>query len=239
MLENNHKFNCKLISKTVETEDTVTLRFDVGEGGKLSFIPGQYVIAYIKGDFGIQGKAYTISSIPSDNLMALTVKKIGKFSSALHDLKIGSIVTMEGPKGSFFPDDKCKESVFLAAGIGITPFLSIIRAYTNDDMLGNRKIYLFYSNKTKEDISFFDEFNEICSKNKNIKIFYHLTRQKIKDAHIKEFSRIDINGIRDKLTNLNNKDYFICGPIRFVLDMRRALLDEGVDEFNIHTESFY
>ena len=159
MPENNHKFECKLISKTVETEDTITLRFDVGDGSKLSFIPGQYVIAYIKGDFGIQGKAYTISSIPSDKLMALTVKKMGKFSTALHDLKIGSAVTMEGPKGSFFPDRNGKEVVFLAAGIGITPFLSIIRAYAKDGLSDSRKIHLFYSNKTKEDISFFDEFN--------------------------------------------------------------------------------
>ena len=239
MLPNKHKFECALVSKKKEVEGIITLKFNVGKNEKISFVPGQYVVVYLDGRSGSEGKAYTISNIPGDKFLAITVKKIGKFSTALHELKIGSIVTMEGPMGYFYPDEKGGELIFLAAGIGITPFVSVIRTCARDNLFEDRKISLFYSNKTKEDTAFFDELNGISEDNKNIRLFYYLTRQKIKDRHIKEFKRIDITGIKNKLKSLENKDYFICGPIKFVSDLRRAMLDSGVDELNIHTEAFY
>ena len=126
-MANSHKFKCILASKEKEAEDVITLKFRIGRNSKPSFAPGQYVIVYLKGQSGPEGKAYTISSIPNDKFLAITVKKIGKFSTALHELKIRSVITMEGPMGYFFPEETDRELVFLAAGIGITPFLSIIR----------------------------------------------------------------------------------------------------------------
>lgn len=239
MEANKNKFKCTLISKKKETEDVITLKFRIGDKDGPSFIPGQYVIIYLKGQLGPEGKAYTISSIPGDKFLSVTIKKIGRFSTMLHELKIGTAVFMEGPSGYFYPEENSGELVFLMAGIGITPFLSIVRAYAKNNLLKDKKICLFYSNKTREDIVSFGELNKLSEGNKNIKIFYYLTRQKIKDRHIKEFNRIDIASIKNKLTDLSGKDYFICGPIRFVLDMRRALLDKGVTELKIHTESFY
>jgi len=239
MQANKNKFKCILTSKKKETEDVITLKFRVSKKNSLSFSPGQYLIVYLNGQLDLGGKAYTISSIPSGKFLTITIKKMGKFSTALHELKIGSAITAEGPIGNFYPNKDDRELIFLAAGIGITPFLSIIRAYAKDNLLKDKRICLFYSNKTKEDIAFFDELNSLSKNNKNTKIFYHLTRQNIKDKYIKEFKRIDITSIKNKLTDLSGKDYFICGPIRFVLDIRRALLDEGISELKIHTESFY
>ena len=238
-MPSNNKFRCILVSKKKETKDVITLKFRLDKNDKPCFIPGQYVIVYIKGQLGPEGKAYTISSIPGDRFLAITVKKIGRFSTMLHELKIGATITMEGPKGYFYPEKNDREIVFLMAGIGITPFLSIIRDYAENNLLKDKKICLFYSNRTKEDVIFFNELNKFSEDNKNTKIFYHLTRQKIKDKYIKEFDRIDIKSIKKKIVDLGNKNYFICGPIRFVLDIRRALLDEGVEECKIHTESFY
>lgn len=236
---NNRKFKGTLISKNEEAERVITLKFKFGKNNKPSFIPGQYLIVYLEGQSGPEGKAYTISSIPSDELLAITVKKIGRFSTALHDLKVGSTITVEGPMGNFYPDEQNREIVCLAAGIGITPFFSIIRAYVEENFLKDKKIHLFYSNKTKEDAAFFNELNKFSEDNKNLKLFHYLTRQKIKDGHVKEFNRIDIKSIKNKLKRLGDKDYFICGPIRFVSDFRRSLLDSGVDEIKIHTEAFY
>ncbi len=241
MLLNKHKFKCTLVSKKKEVEDVITLRFrtDKNSEAPFIFIPGQYVIVYLNGQSGPEGKAYTISNIPGDKFLDITVKKIGKFSTALHELKIGSIIIMEGPMGFFYPDEKGGDVVFLAAGIGITPFLSIIRAHVNNNASKDRKISLFYSNKTKEDVAFFDELNKFSENNKNIKLFHYLTRQKIKDRRITDFKRINIESIKNKLTHLKDKDYFICGPIKFVSDFRRAVLDKGVNELKIHTEAFY
>ena len=233
------KFGCVLVSKKEEAEGVITLKFRPKKAGKISFIPGQYVTVYLKNELGPKGKPYTISSIPDDKFLSITVKKAGEFSMALHNLIIGTRVAIEGPMGHFFPEEKNGELVFLAAGIGIAPFFSIIRSYANRGLLKDKKIHLFYSNKAKKDIAFFDELNRISDRNKNPRIFYYLTRQKIKDSRIKEFKRIDAENIRDKLGCFENKDYFICGSMNFVSDMRRIILGEGIDGRNSHIESFY
>ncbi len=237
MPEKKHKFDCVLVSKKKETEDVVTLRFRPKKTQKNSFTPGQYVTIYLKS--GPVGKSYTISSVPSDKFLAITVKKIGEFSTALHSLTIGTSVAAEGPTGRLFPEEESGELVFLAAGIGITPFFSIIRDYAERGKLKNKKIHLFYSNKTKEDIVFFDELNEISENNKNLNVFYYLTRQKIKNSRIKEFKRMDAESIKNKLGHLENKDYFICGSAGFISDIRKIIIGEGVNRRNIHMESFY
>lgn len=239
MPEKKRKFDCILVSKKKEAEGIVTLKFKPKKAGKISFIPGQYVIIYLKNESGPKGKPYTISSIPDDRFLSVTVKKAGEFSTALHNLIIGAGVIIGEPMGRFFPEEKSGELVFLAAGIGVAPFFSIIRNYAKRGLLKNKKIYLFYSNKTKKDIAFFDELNGISDKNKNQRIFYYLTRQKIKDSRIKEFKRIDTESIRDKLGYFENKDYFICGSMDFVSSIRKIILDGGVEKQNIHVESFY
>ena len=239
MPEKNGKFDCVLVSKKKEAEGVITLKFKPKKTGKISFIPGQFVIVHLKNRSGLKGKPYTISSIPSDKFLSITVKKIGEFSTALHNLMIGASVIIDGPMGQFFPEEKNGELVFLAAGIGAAPFFSIIRNYAERGHLKNKKIHLFYSNKTKKDIAFFDELNSISDKNKNPRIFYYLTRQKIKDGRIEEFKRIDAKSIKNKLGRLEDKDYFICGSADFVSDIRRAILDEGVEKQNVHVEPFY
>ena len=239
MPEKNGKFDCILASKKKEAEGITTLKFKPKRADKISFIPGQFIFVYLKNESGLKGKPYTISSIPDDKFLSVTVKKAGEFSTALHNLAIGESVTIGEPMGRFFPEEKNEELVFLAAGIGVAPFVSIIRNYAKKGLLKNKKIHLFYSNKTKKDIAFFDELNGISDKNKNQRIFYYLTRQKIKDSRIKEFKRIDAESIRDKLGCFENKDYFICGSMDFVSDIRRAILNEGVEKQNIHIESFY
>ncbi len=233
------KFDCVLVSKKKEAEGVITLKFKPKRAGKISFIPGQFIIIYLKNGLGSKGKPYTISSIPDDEFLSITVKKVGEFSTALHNLMTGTSVAIEGPMGRFFPEEKNGELVFIAAGIGIAPFFSIIRNYAKRRLLRNKKIHLFYSNKTKKDIAFFDELNRISDKNKDPRIFYYLTRQKIKDSRIKEFKRIDVKSIKNKLGHLENKDYFICGSMDFVSDIRRIILGEGIGRHNIHTESFY
>ncbi len=239
MSETKRKFDYILVSKKKEAEGIITFKFRPKKAGKISFIPGQFVIVHLENELDLKGKPYTISSTPDDKFLSITVKKIGKFSTALHNLMIGASVTIEGPMGRFFPEEKNSELVFLAAGIGIAPFFSIIRSYAKREFLKNKKIHLFYSNKTKKDIAFFDELNRVSDKNKNPRTFYYLTRQKIKDSRIKDFQRIDAKSIKSKLGHLENKDYFICGPVDFVSNIRRIILGEGIDGHNIHTESFY
>jgi ferredoxin-NADP reductase len=239
MPEKRNRFNYVLASKKEEAKGVVTLGFKPRKALKVSFVPGQYAIIYLKNRTGPKGKPYSISSIPSDGLLSFTVKKLGKFSTALHNLKIGKTVAIGRPIGRFFPEKENGELVFLAAGIGIAPFFSIIKDCAKRRLLKDKKIHLFYSNKTKEEMAFFDELNEISAKNDGLKISYYLTRQKIRDARIEGFKRIDARSIKKNLGRLGGKDYFICGSDDFISDIRKIILNGGVRGGNIHTESFY
>lgn len=237
----NAKSNIFILrNKIKETADVWTLKFSPASGKFLySFTPGQFIIVYfLNKRFRIQGKAYTITSMPGDKFLSITVKKIGEFSGALCGLKIGEQVKITGPYGNFYPGEQIKNIVFLAGGIGVTPFYGIIKSFV-DKNITDKNITLFYSNKTKADIVFFKELEDLARKRRGLKIIYILTREKNKSSSFKEFKRINIKIIRKYLKNLNSKYYFICGPIQFVNDLWRSLKKAGINEDYIKTEAFY
>ena len=231
--------------KINEADNVATFKFSPVKGKIFSFVSGQFVNVYFLDDrCGGQGKPYSISSIPSDNFLNITVKKIGKFSGALHDLKIGEKVEISSPQGYFYPEDGIKDIVFLAGGIGITPFYSIIKDYFNKK--ADKNIFLFYSNKTKADTAFSKKLDDLSKKWKELKIIYVFTREsasrrtiKISAAENSESKRIDVKILKKHLKNLDKKYYFICGSIGFVRDLWKELKESNVQEDFIRVESFY
>lgn len=210
-----------------ETEDTITV-FLFPENKKFDFEAGQYMSVYLDKDKNGQAKFYTISSAPSEKFIALSVKKMGNFSTALHNLKVGDSVYLSGPYGWFFPKPEMDELVFLASGIGITPFFSTIKDYQYKNI--EKQIDIFYTNKTKKDIAFYNDLNKIVQKNDKIRVHYYLTENE---------KRMDVMYIKEKIGNFKNKNFYICGSIGFVSDFRKQLLGHKVQEENIFTESFF
>ncbi|TSC96871.1 MAG: xylene monooxygenase electron transfer component [Parcubacteria group bacterium Athens0714_26] len=227
----------KLKNKIKEAADVVTLKFYPLSGKSLIFKPGQFVIIYLLGrDASAQGKAYTITSLLEEEFLSISVKRLGDFSSALCSLKTGESVKITGPFGNFYPADTMNDIVFLAGGIGITPFYDVIKSFTGKDA-ANKKITLFYSNRTKADIVFLKELINLDKKLPRLKIIFILTRDKNNFAD--EFERVNVKMIKKYLKNLNSKHYFICGPIQFVNDLWQSLKKAGVEESRIKTEAFY
>lgn len=242
-VKNNQKNNNIYIlkEKIRETDDIMTLKFSPVKEKLFSFIPGQFINVYFLDDrCGGQGKPYSISSTPDDNFLSITVKKIGRFSGVLHDLKIGEKVEISSPQGYFYPEDEIKDIVFLAGGIGITPFYSIISDYFKRG-INDRNFTLFYSNKTEKDAAFLKELNKLAKIWNKFKIIYILTRQKKENYSDKnkEFQRLNIKILKKHLKNLSNKHYFICGSIEFVNDLWKYLKNNKIKEDNIRVESFY
>jgi ferredoxin-NADP reductase len=202
----------------------------------LVYKAGQYVSVYFDKNKDSQGKFYTISSSPSEKYLTLSVKKTGRFSSALHNLKIKNLVYLSGPYGWFYPETEMDHLVFLAAGIGITPFLSIIK--DNADKNVKKKITLYYTNETFKDVVFLKEINQFV-KNNFLQAHYYLTRDNIKHKLISKHERIKAENIKRELTTLANNNFYICGPIVFVSEMRKQLIKLKVKENNIFTESFF
>lgn len=229
-----------LKDKINETNDVATLKFSPVEENISPFISGQFVNVYFLDDrCGGQGKPYSISSIPGGDFLSITVKKIGKFSGALHDLKIGEKVKVSEPQGYFYPEDKINNVVFLAGGIGITPFYSIIKNCFKKQK--NKNIVLFYSNKTRDDAVFLNELKDLANNWSNFKIINVFTREKAEMSGVKnlETERIGVSMIKKYLKTLNGNYYFICGSIGFVRDLWKELKENEVQEDFIKVESFY
>lgn len=225
-----------LVEKKEVAENVTSLFFKPTDGLKFDYIPGQFVKIKPNLPSG-HGKAYTISSIPSDEFVCITVKRKGEVSSAIIDLKVGEKINLDGPYGHFYPEHDSKEIVMLAGGIGITPFYSIIKS--NFESKKQSKITLFYSNKTIKDIVFFDGLNDLSNDNPKFKIIYCLTAEKENNPSIQEYSRIDESIIMKYINSLEDKHFYICGSISFTDDMRKLLKKMNVKEENIFTETFY
>ncbi len=184
-------------------------------------------------------RAFSIASAPFDaDLMIATRMRDTAFKRVLRSATPGLQVKIEGPSGSFVLHRKAERAgVFLAGGIGITPFLSILRQATHDR--APHQLYLFYGNRRPEDAAFLDALTAIPSQNPN----FHLiaTMSEMEKSHREwqgETGFIDKTMLTEHLSTLQGPIYYIAGPPAMVAAMRRTLTEAGVDEDDIRTEEF-
>lgn len=229
-----------LEDKKEEVPGVSILKFLPAEGEIFDFKPGQFALFRIlkENSPDIPAKAYTIISLPQENFLIIAVKRIGEFSNALCDLEIGDKARISGPFGDFYPiDSDGKDIVFLAGGIGITPFYAVIKDFYKKGI--DRRIILFYSNRNKANIAFLKDLEEISEKWKKLEVVHILTREQKRYPRIRGYERLNINMIKKYLGDLGKKDYFICGPSSFVTNIKKQLENAGVELNYIKTESFF
>jgi ferredoxin-NADP reductase len=184
-------------------------------------------------------RAFSIASAPFDgDLMVATRMRDSAFKRVLRNAASGLQVKIEGPSGSFVLHRKAeKPAVFLAGGIGITPFLSIIRQATHDK--APHQLYLFYSNRRPEDAAFLDELLKAAKQNSNFHLIATMTEmEKSHRLWNGETGFINSDMIARHLPSLQGPIYYLAGPPAMVAAMRRILTEAGVDEDDIRTEEF-
>jgi ferredoxin-NADP reductase len=184
-------------------------------------------------------RAFSIASAPFDNdLMIATRMRDTALKRVLRKASPGLQVKIDGPGGSFVLHRKSeKPAAFLAGGIGITPFLSIIRQAGHDK--SPHQMYLFYSNRRPEDAAFLDLLSEATEQNPN----FHLvaTMTEMDKSHREwqgETGSINKDMLTKHLPSLQGPICYLAGPPSMVAAMRRMLIEAGVDEDDIRTEEF-
>lgn len=129
--------------------------------------------------------------------------------------------------------DPSHPAVFLAGGIGITPFMSIIKQAVHDN--ATHQLYLFYSNRSQADAAYLDELQQIATQHQNVKIIATMTDDQNWQG---EKGYITVDMIQKYVGSLEGPIYYIAGPLAFTDSMIKMLTDKEVDSLFIRSEDF-
>ncbi|NTU56231.1 MAG: hypothetical protein HGA79_08270 [Anaerolineales bacterium] len=189
---------------------------------------GQFLFVRFPGTRTLdESHPFTISSAPHEDVLRVTVKASGDFTRALFtDLKPGMQAVVEGAYGMFDYRTGGKKQVWIAGGIGLTPFLSFIRDM--DDL--DKDVDFYYTVRHREEALFLDEIQAAAKKNPRLKI------------HIR-FSAVDGSLTVDEIIkntggNITGYHVYMCGPLPMIQAFERNFLEAGVPAKNIHFEEF-
>ncbi len=217
-----------VVKKVVrETPDISTVYFLLQDEWKLEYTAGQYITVFMPGSSTPAGKAYSLSSAPFEKYMSITVKNIGEFSGYLCALRPGDAFVVSRSYG-FFNPTTTRPLVALAAGVGISPIISVLKDEHNKDRA--RQSHVFYSNKSSRHIA----HKSALSKTAGV-VHYHITAQN-KVPRTMRAGRITVD---ECVQAAKDAFYMICGSEQFVRDMWQGLTARGVAPDSITTETFF
>ncbi|SRR5258708_9141617 len=219
----------KLIEKIQRTEDVVSFVFEPHE--ILTWQAGQflhYVMHHEPTDDRGSDRWFTISSAPFEKVVwittRLTKEKGSSFKNKLQTLAIGKNIEISYLEGDFVINDPEKNYIFIAGGIGITPFRSIIKELEFEKKPIN--ITLLYANRDKN-IVFKDEFEKIAETSPSFKIHYIINPEHVDEAKINEL-----------VPDFKNKIFYISGPEAMVESLGEMLGKMGINKENIRQDWF-
>ena len=219
---------------------TIAFRFEKPAG--FSYKPGQAVEIFIDppGAGETLQHAFSLVSAPwEEDIVIATRMRDSAFKRALAAAPIGARMKLDGPFGSLTLHNKrTRPAVLIAGGIGITPFMSMLRQAAKDRL--PHQLLLLYSNRRPEDAPFLRELQELERQNGHFRLVATMTQAHASQAAWGgERGRIDAALLKKSTGALPDSIYYVVGPPAMVEGMRQTLKEADVDEDDIRTEEFY
>ncbi|MEO9593878.1 FAD-binding oxidoreductase [Rhodopirellula bahusiensis] len=234
-----------------ESPDCRSFVFAASEGDSFPpFLGGQYLTIRLKDPSTGKNvsRCYSLSSGPDEPHYRITVKRVpgGAMSNLLHDtIRVGDRVEIQAPKGKFHYSISESHGLepqplnLIAAGIGITPMLSMMFQSLNER--ADREVNLFYQVRNAIDAPFLAPIREIAKMlEKNTGVRVHLWFSKPEDEDIQpgdSVGRLSAEQIVDRLGH-HRGEYLICGPDVFMSGIADGLINCGASEERVMFESF-
>jgi ferredoxin-NADP reductase len=219
---------------------TLLVTFDL-LGEEVDFAPGQYFFVTLP-DVGYQDdkglrRHITVVTSPNEKgvLGFATRMRDSAFKRSLGELPVGAEVDVESPKGNFvLPENTSRPLVFVAGGIGITVFRSMLR-YIREERLPYR-VTLIYSNRDRESTAFLDELREFEQALPDFRLILTMTQ----DPGWKgETRKVDGKFVKDHLDeDLNRYTFLVAGPPAMAEGVQQALEEVGVQDENVIAERY-
>ncbi len=221
-------------------EDTYELVF---AGPPPRFVPGQYAEFTIpagKADDRGNRRYFTLASSPTERDIRLGVKfyrEPSAFKELLAEFRPSSRMLAGSVAGDFvLPDDPEKKLVFIAGGIGVTPFRSIVKYLL--DTKEKRDIVLFYANRSEGEIAYRDVFDEAARAGIGLRVVYALTGADIGSGWKGERGYIDEAMIRRHVPDFDERYYYISGSQAMVNGFSAVLSSLGVPRWRLKKDYF-
>lgn len=231
----------RLRKKEEVAEGTLAFYFEKPAG--LQFKPGQFANLTLLNPPETDGegnvRSLSIASAPfEEDLLFATRMRDTAFKRVLKAMPLGSELTLGGPFGSFtLHSDASRPGVFLAGGIGITPFRSMI-LHASRNRLPHR-LLLVYSNRRPEDAAFLQELEGIEKKNTKYKFIGTMTQmEKSKRKWDGRTGSIDKDMLSECTDDWKGSIYYVAGPPTLVSAIGHVLADLGVSEDDVRSEEF-
>lgn len=209
------------------------------ESNRLDYWPGQYAaIGFKNGDRPLSPmRCFSMVSSPNSADLQFSMRPHGKFTKKVAKLQAGDNVKVQGPFGNFVLDPSDSNIIMLAAGIGITPFMSMLRYAVETRM--TKPITLLYACPSRSDIPFKTELEKLIACKPNLRVVF-VVKQGVSDPADNIYvGRVDESLLR-KITEQKWQPftYFICGPNSFTNSLQQILKQHDVEDSRIVTETF-
>jgi glycine betaine catabolism B len=248
--------------KKVEGTDIMTFKFAKDwypeyKAGQFAFFPLNNVSNDSRGPV----RHFSLTSSPTEDALIISTRiRDTPYKHRLSTMQEGEQVNVSKPQGNFvLHDDYSKHAIFLSGGIGVTPFRSMIK-YATDEQLPI-KITMFDSNRNRQNILYKDEFDNWATQNQHLKIVYTITEEeKVKEQEEQrsidatnratetkgnwegERGRIERTMVERHVTKdeIDNAIFYICGPPGMINALQESLLKKQfrIPEGRIKVEEF-
>ena len=234
-------------------ESVLRRRESVAEGTAAFFFEKPAAFAYQAGQNAVftlvdppetdakgPSRTFTIASAPHEaELMIATRMRDTAFKRVLKSAIPGARLRIDGPGGVMvLHEDAARPAVFLAGGIGVTPFVSMARHAAKDRL--PHRITLFYSNRRPEDAAFLDELRALERSNPNYRLIATMAEaEKSSRPWDGETGFIRRDMLKRYLSDLKSPVYYCAGPPGMTTAMQSMLAGIGVGENNTRSEEFY
>ncbi len=226
----------KLVERVIETPSVCTLRLVPKGTEEYSYRAGTFALVSIPGS-DIPARAFSFSSAPSDPFVELTIERTGKMTTALHELPLGSLLRLNGPRGRFtLPDELSGPVLMVAGGSGIAPLRSMLRSLKRHSRLP--PITLLYSVQSPSEIIFRSELEQISENMEGLTYVPTVTRPSTEVDWLGRVGRIDKQTLATQLPVHKSLEVFVCGSPAFVFAMIQYLRELGIERERIRTEQW-
>ena len=221
-----------------------TMAFHLSRPEGFTFKPGQAIDVLI-GDAAEAANdnnrhTFSVVSAPSESdLVVATRMRDSAFKRALGGLPVGSSLRIDGPSGSLtLHRDVSRGAVMIAGGIGITPFVSMLRHAAGEKSA--RQLVLLYSNRAPKDTAFLQELSALAQTYPGFRLLATMTEAaQSAPPWTGETRFIGVELLDAARTGLAAPIYYVAGPPALVQAVRATLESAGVSDDDVRSEEFY